>query len=253
MVNKMKDLTFLKDNLIAHRGYHNMKNKIPENSIPAFKKAIRYNYTIELDVHLTKDNKLVVFHDDNLKRVCGVNKIIEDCTYDELLKYNLFDTKYKIPLFEEVLRLVDGKVGLLIETKTGNFNGKLESKLSSLLDNYNGLFAIQSFNPISILWFKKKKNNYIRGLLSSDFKHDKKVNNLRKNLARSLFADIFLRTDFISYDINALPNNYVKNKRKSKLVLGWTIRSKKDYDKAKKYCDNLICENMNEYAKEGVL
>lgn len=243
----MKDINFLKCNLIAHRGYHNKGAGIPENSIVAFKRAIRYNYTIELDVHLTKDNKLVVFHDNNLKRVCSVNKIIENCTYNELLKYNLFGTKYKIPLFEEVLKLVDGKVGLLIETKTSKFNGKLEKELSKRLDNYNGLFAIQSFNPMSILWFKKNKKSYIRGLLSSDFKHDKSVSNLRKNLAKCLVADIILKTDFISYDIRALPNRYIRTKRKSKLILGWTIRNKKNYDKAIKYCDNLICENMEKY------
>ena len=103
----MKNLDFLKNKLIAHRGYHDIKKKIPENSIAAFKRAIRFNYPIEIDVHLTKDNKLVVFHDYSLKRVCGVNKKIEECTYSELLKYNLFDTKYKIPLFKEVLKLVE--------------------------------------------------------------------------------------------------------------------------------------------------
>lgn len=243
----MKNINFLKCSLIAHRGYHDKKRGIPENSIAAFKRAIRYNYTIELDVHLTKDDRLVVFHDSNLKRVCGVNKIIENCTYNELLKYDLFDTKYKIPLFEEVLKLVDGKVGLLIETKTSKFNRNLEKELSNLLDDYNGLFAIQSFNSSSILWFKKNRKGYIRGLLSSGFKHDKKISDLRKNLAKSVIADIFLRTDFIAYDINALPNSYIEAKRKSKLILGWTVRNKEDYEKAIKYCDNLICENMEKY------
>lgn len=246
----MKNMNFLKDTLIAHRGYHDKEKGIPENSIAAFKRAIRYNYTIELDVHLTKDKRLVVFHDDNLKRVCGVNKIIEDCTYNELLKYNLFDTKYKIPLFEEVLKLIDGKVGLLIEIKTAKFKGKLESMLSKLLDNYNGSFAIQSFNPLSILWFKKNKKSYIRGLLSSDFRHNKKINDLKKFLLKTLFIDIILKTDFIAYDIRALPNSYVKSKRKSKLILGWNVRTKKDHDKAIKYCDNLICENMEKLKNE---
>ncbi len=243
----MENIKFLKDNLIAHRGYHDIKKGIPENSIAAFKRALRYNYTIELDVHLTKDGRLVVFHDNSLKRVCGVKKIIEDCTYSELLKYNLYDTKYKIPLFEEVLKLVDGKVGLLIETKIGKFNGKLEEELVKQLDNYKGDFAIQSFNPLSILWFKKNRKNYIRGLLSGDFKHNKKINNLKKILLKTLVVDIILKTDFIAYDIRALPNSYVESKMKNKLILGWLISTKKDYDKAIKYCDNLICENMEKY------
>ena len=243
----MKDSSFLKDTLIAHRGYHDKEKGIPENSIAAFKRAIRYRYTIELDVHLTKDGKLVVFHDYNLKRMCNVDKNIEDCTYKELLKYNLLDTKYKIPLLEEVLRLVEGKVGLLIETKVKKHDGKLEKILAYLLDNYNGLFAIQSFHPLSILWFKKNRKEYIRGLLASDFKNRKDMSNLRKNIIKTLISDIILKVNFIAYDIKALPNSYVEAKRKSKLVLGWTIRTKGDYDKSIKYCDNLICEHMDKY------
>ena len=144
----MKDISFLTNTPIAHRGYHN--SKYPENSIAAFKNAMKYGYTIELDVHLTKDYKIVVFHDKTLKRVCNIDKCIEELTYEELSKYNLFDTKYKIPLLKEVLDLVNGKAGLLIETKVIRFNGKLEEELSKLLDNYKGPFAVQSFNIFSI-------------------------------------------------------------------------------------------------------
>lgn len=239
---------FLLNPLFAHRGYFNNEKGIPENSIPSFKKAIRYGYSIELDVHLTKDEKIVVFHDFNLKRMCGINKKIEDITYSELLKYNLLNTKYKVPLLSEVLTLVNGKVSLLIETKTRSYNGLLEEKLSELLDNYNGLFAIQSFSPFSIYWFKKHRKNYIRGLLSSDFKRWK-VNSLKKMIGKTLLTDIILKTDFISFDIKALPNSYVERKRKYKPVIGWTVRKKEEYEKYKNYCDNFICEMMNEYLK----
>ena len=143
--------------------------------------------------------------------------------------------------------MVDGRVGILIETKVINYNGKLEEELSKLLDKYNGDFAIQSFNIFSILWFKKNRKNYIRGLLSSDFKKRNDINSLKKSICKTLISDIFLKTDFISYDIRALPNIYVKNKRKRKIILGWTVRNKKQYETAKKYCDNLICENMTYY------
>lgn len=242
----MKDCSFLTSNIIAHRGYHNINKNIPENSIAAFKKAIRCKYIIELDVHLTKDKRIVVFHDDNLKRMCNVDKKIEDCTYKELLKYNLNGTKYKIPLFEEVLSLVSGSVPLLIETKVSKFNGVLEKNLSRLLDNYEGLFAVQSFNPLSINWFRKHRKNFIRGILSYDFKNYK-MPTLTKIILRTLFLDIILKTDFISYEISCMPNYFTDKKRKNKILLGWTVRNKKDYLKIKDYCDNLICENMEEY------
>ena len=242
----MSKIDFLENNIFAHRGYFD-NTDIPENSVKAFKKAIRYGYNIELDVHLTKDKKIVVFHDHNLKRMCGVNKVIEDCTYDELLKYNLLNTNCKIPLLTEVLSIINKKCVLLIETKVYRFNGELEKELSLILDNYDGLFAIQSFSPFSIYWFKKHRKNYVRGLLSSDFKTWSSVSKIKKLLARTLILDVILKTNFISFDIRALPNKYVSSKRKSKTILGWTVRNEKDYKHAMKYCDNVIAEDMNRY------
>ena len=78
----------LKNLVIAHRGIHNNLN-IPENSIKAFKRALDKNIPIEIDIHLTKDNKLVVFHDKNLFRMTGVNKLIRKCNYNELKELRL--------------------------------------------------------------------------------------------------------------------------------------------------------------------
>ena len=225
----MKNINFLKS-LIAHRGIHD-NTRIPENSIPAFKSAIDKGLVIELDVHLTKDNKVVVFHDGTLKRMCGVDKRIENLTYNELLKYNLSGTKYKIPLLKDVLKLVNGKVGLLIETKNFKFNTSLERELISLLEGYQGKVAIQSFN-IKSLWYIKRHSKYPIGILSSDFK-TMKMNSLEKSILKTLICDIFLKSDFISYDIRALPNIYVLSKRKKKTVIAWTIKDKARYLKAK--------------------
>lgn len=239
----MKDLEFLSRNLIAHRGYHNNKKGIPENSVLAFKKAIDNNYLIELDVRLTKDQKLVVFHDDNLKRVCGVNKRVKDLTYRELLKYNLFDTTLKVPLFSDVIKLVNGKVPILIETKYHNRYGVLEKILINELSNYKGLYAIQSFYPMSLLWLKRNTKDIPIGLLSSNFKND--LNRLKSIIGKTLILDLFFKTDFISYDVKGLPNNYLSYKRDKKKIVIWTIKNKKDYDLARQYTDSLICENFD--------
>ena len=94
---------------IAHRGIHNNLN-IPENSIKSFKRAISKNIPIELDIHLTSDDKLVVFHDDNLIRMTGLYKKIRKCTYDEISKLKLLNTNEVIPLLSDVLDLINGKV-----------------------------------------------------------------------------------------------------------------------------------------------
>ena len=239
----MKDLEFLSRSLIAHRGYYNNKKGIPENSVLAFKKAIDNNYLIELDVRLTKDQKLVVFHDDNLKRVCGVNKRVKDLTYRELLRYNLFDTTLKVPLFSDVIKLVNGRVPILIETKYHNRYGVLEKILINELSNYKGLYAIQSFYPMSLLWLKRNTKDIPIGLLSSNFKND--LNRLKSFIGKTLILDLFFKTDFISYDVKGLPNNYLSYKRNKKKIVIWTIKNKKDYDLARQYTDSLICENFD--------
>ena len=88
----------------AHRGLHDKKRGIPENSFPAFRAAIEAGDGIELDVHLTKDGQLVVFHDDTFERICGRRGRVEDTSYEEMQKYRLAETKERIPLLSEVLQ-----------------------------------------------------------------------------------------------------------------------------------------------------
>ncbi len=230
-----KDLSFLTKNLIAHRGCHNINLGIPENSIIAFEEAIRKNYLIELDLHILKDGSVVVFHDDNLERMTGVNINLKDCSYEQIKNLKLLGTNNFIPLFKDVLNLVDGKVPIIIELKYDNFCGILEKEVMNILKSYTGLYAIKSFSPFSVLWMKTHFSDVPRGFLSSDLKDKSILSNLLLK---------FLNVDFISYSIDSFPNKLIEQFRKNKLVLGWTIRSNSDLEKAKKYCDNFICENI---------
>ena len=141
---------FKEHRIIAHRGIHD-NIKVFENTIESFKLAIKKKYIIELDIHKTVDNQIVVFHDYDTKRLLDNDLIIENSTYKELSNLK----KFHIPTLAEVLKLVDGKVPLLIELKQRNKVGKLESLTMELLNNYNGEYAIQSFNYKTVYWFKK--------------------------------------------------------------------------------------------------
>ena len=99
-----KDLSFLKQNLIAHRGIFD-NEKVPENSIKAFMNAVNKKYIIEFDIHLTKDNKIVVFHDDKLDRMTNKKGFIKDYEFEELRKTRLLNTKYFIPSLD-LLQLI---------------------------------------------------------------------------------------------------------------------------------------------------
>ena len=219
----MKNINFLKSNLIAHRGIHN--SEIPENTLPAFYKCVDKKYIIELDIHILTDNSIVVFHDHNLKKLTGVNKVIETLSYPQLSKIKI-DKKYTIPTLKQVMHIVDGKVPLLIEVKDMNNNSKFEKELVKILDNYKGKFAIQSMNPYVIDWFYKNRKYYIIGLIV--------FNDLNYKIVKKYIKKI----DFISVYKKQLPFKI------KKLILGWTIRTKKEYEKYVGLCDNLICENI---------
>ena len=238
-----RDTNFLTKNLIAHRGYHDIEKGIPENSMKAFAEAIKNNYIIELDVHLLKDSEVVVFHDDNLKRMTGFDKKIKECTYEEITEIKLKETEEKIPLLKDVLNLVDGKVPIIIELKTDLRCGKLEKEVIKILEKYNGKYAIKSFNPLAVNYFKEHSPNTIRGQLASDFKNDKMFI-IKKLFLKHMLFNFISKPDFISYDIRALPNKKIEKIREKQLVLGWTARSGEDMEKAKKYCDNVIFENI---------
>lgn len=240
-----KNTDFLKQNLIAHRGMHNIKEGIPENSLEAFEKAIENSYIIELDVHILKDKSVIVFHDDNLERMTGVNKKVKETTYDEIRKLKLQNTNCYIPLLKDVLELVNGKVPIIIELKTDVNVGILEKETVNILKKYKGKYAIKSFNPFSVYWLKKHHPEIIRGQLSSNFNNEK-MNVIKKIVLKNMILNFITKPDFISYGIEGLPNRRVKRYRETNLVLGWTITNKFEMEKANRYCDNLICENLEE-------
>jgi glycerophosphoryl diester phosphodiesterase len=239
----LRNTDFLEKNIIAHRGFHNIQKGIPEDSLKAFEEAIKNNYIIELDIHILKDGNLVVFHDDNLLRMTGVNKNLKDCTYKEIKELKLSSTNHNIPLFKEVLNLVNGRVPIIIELKVDNKVPRLEKKLIDELKNYSGEYAVKSFNPFSVYWFRKNFPNIIRGQLSCNF-NDETFSWCKKFILKNMLLNFITKPDFISYNIDSLPNNRVKKIRKNKLVLGWTVMTNDDYKYAKKYCDNFICEDI---------
>jgi len=226
----MKNIDFLKRSLIAHRGLHN--SQIPENTLPAFVKCVDKNYIIELDIHILSDNTIVVYHDHNLKKLTGVNKVIETLTYAQLSSIKI-DKKYTIPTLKQVMHIVNGKVPILIEIKDVDNNNKFEEELVKILDNYKGEFAIQSTNPFVIDWFYKNRKDYVIGLIV--------FNDLNYKLVKKYVKKI----DFISVYKKQLPFKI------NKLVLGWTIRKQSEYEKYKHLCDNLICENILWYNKNN--
>ncbi len=195
-LRRHKDLDRIKGQYIAHRGLHSLESETPENSMPAFRAALHKGYWIETDLHVTADGAVVVFHDDDTMRMCGVAGTIEKRTLAEVKELRLNGTDCCIPTLGELLDLVDGQVGLLIEFKCVAGNAStLCTAAQKLLDDYKGLYLIQSFYPQVLLWYRWHKRSVCRGQLSAAFR-DK---NFAQRLLGCLLFNFLGRPDFVSY------------------------------------------------------
>lgn len=218
-------------NLIAHRGIHN--EAIPENSMKAFSLALKKNIPIEFDVHILKDKNIVVFHDDNLKRMTNKDKFIKECTYEEIKDLKLKNTNEKIPLLKDVLKLVDGKVLLDIELKMDVTDHSLEDGLIEILKDYNGEVILKSFDYRKVKYLKKH-TNYKIGLLI------KRMRGFKDFIIRNINFNILIKPDFLACNKNMLDCKSVKTFKKDIYI--WTIKNK---DELKIYkSDYYISENI---------
>ncbi|WP_300385012.1 glycerophosphodiester phosphodiesterase family protein [Clostridium sp.] len=234
-------LNWIIEKKIAHRGIHNNKD-IPENSLKAFEEAIKEGYTIELDVQLSKDKIIMVYHDYNLKRVTGLDEELANVRYEDLKKISLFNTEEKIPTLQEVFKLVDGKTPLLIEIKNEGKVGDLEELLYKELKEYKGEYAIQAFNPFVLEWFKNNANEIPRGQLAGGYE-DSNLKFYEKFILRNLLLNFKSRPAFIAYKEEELPKGIVTSLKKSGTpILGWVITKNSDLDKVYENCDNIIFE-----------
>lgn len=221
-------MSWITEKPITHRGLYDNIN-FPENSLAAFELAVKSGYPIEFDLQFLKDEKIAVFHDSNLFRMTGVNGSVRKKNSIELKKLNLLETNQTIPLLEEMLELVNGKVPLLVEIKSNNIPGKFESEVLNTLSNYSGEYAIESFNPLTVLWFKQNAEQIKRGILS------------RSLFRANMYAKI-IKPHFLAVDINKIRTSGKVNKKFP--LIGYTATSFNEFNEAKKVFDNVIFEGF---------
>lgn len=227
---------------IAHRGLHG--DKIPENSLAAFAAAVEAGYAIEMDLQLSADGKVVVFHDYGLARMTGFKQKVRETSWEQLRQLKLAGSEQGIPLFSELLALVAGKVPLLIEVKNEGAVGALEQAVIDQLKGYQGDCALQSFNPFVVQYFAKHAPEMTRGQLSSNFKGEK-LALWKKFLLRNLLLNFISKPAFIAYEYGALPDWFARRVReKGLLLLTWTVRNEEDYKRARLLFDNIIFEGF---------
>ena len=224
----------------AHRGLHTQDFSTPENSLKGFDAAASAGYGIELDVQLSKDGQVVVFHDDDLKRVCGIDSMVNEKTYLELNKTSLRGTKETVPLFIDVLSTINGRGGpLIVELKSaGKKNRELCEKTYEILKNYKGTFCVESFDPRIVFWFRLHAGEIIRGQLAMKKEYYKGSKFFGWSMSVNLY-NFLTRPHFIAYDLDSkFPLSCSISCALGAIHVGWTSHDVKN----EKRCDTVIFE-----------
>lgn len=249
-LSRKRDMLRYRHTLFAHRGYHCAEKGIPENSMNSFRAALARGYGIEIDLHLTRDGQLVVFHDNTLERMCGRTDTIESLTYKELKSCHLLNTSERIPLFTDVLTLIRGRVPLLIELKIPGSSTRICEETYDALKKYQGAYLIQSFNSMGIRWFRLHAPQILRGQLSSNLTGKELTEAwIFRFMVKHLMTNFLGRPDFISYNLNDLPvaDVWILKHVFRTPVAVWTLRTPDMLEEGKKHFDIQIfekpCEN----------
>ena len=206
----------------AHRGLHSRDRAIPENSVEAFRLAAEEGYGIELDVQLSKDGHVVVFHDDTLDRVCGVSSRVDEKTLEELQDMRLCGSEYTIPLFSEVLDIIKGRGPLIVELKNGRRNRELCEKTYALLENYKGDVCIESFNPFIVAWFRYHAKDMLRGQLAAPQADYGLMPKAESFILSTGLLNFVSRPNFIAYKIGPRPASIKLSDAMGAMNIGWT-------------------------------
>ncbi len=228
----------------AHRGLHG--HGIPENSLAAFEKACGAGYGIELDVQLSRDGEVMVFHDYTLTRMTGVEKKLCELTASELKALHLGGTEETIPTFAQVLALVNGRVPLLVELKGENLDTSLCEKVAAHLKDYPGVYCLESFNPLLIGKMGKYLHDAYRGLLYTNVCRDKKKYSPLNLVITAMLLNFMAKPHFIAYnhlDRGALPVRITTGLYRAPRFV-WTVRGEAELERAHKLGEHPIFEEL---------
>jgi len=234
----MTDLSWLIARPVAHRGFHDMNKTRWENTLSAYDAAIERNYAIECDVHLSSDGVPVIIHDDNLKRLTGEDGFVWQRTAAELGALRIGGTNDHVPMLEEVLKRVDGRVPIVVEVKgtPGRDTGLVE-RVGKQLTRYHGKTAIMSFDH----WLIRDFSRFAPGIPGGLTAYGRDT-----GLIEAHFSMLAHDIAFTSYAAGDLPNPFVSFVReKLKMpVITWTVHDQPAVDLTFKYADQMTFEGF---------
>lgn len=231
------NLDWLISRPIAHRGLHNAID-IFENTMSAAHSAVKYDYNIEMDMQPTFDFTPVIFHDLELDRMTHHQGNIRETTVDRLNQFNVGTSEDHISTLEEMLKLVSGKTGILLELKgLKDHDEGFAKAVVDCVKNYDGPIALMSFYHWLLQDVRKFAPDLPLGLTAMG---DNKSYTAHKEIATE--CDV----DFVSYKIDDLPCKFATEFRATgKPVLCWTVKTHEQASLARKFTDQMTFEGID--------
>lgn len=242
---KKKDLDWMKGHC-AHRGIFDREQSVVENGANAIKKAIEFQLNIEVDIRITSDDVLVVYHDETTGRLFPFNQSIEQTSYHQLIQYEMGNGKERILTFDQLLQLVNNQVGLIIEIKTTPQIEKVSTLVAARLDQYQGRFSVCSFNPIIVRWFVKNRPDFIVGQIIKNFFNDKSVSLINRFLLSINGYGFYTKANFVSVEVSHL-RWFLWMKWLDAFIAVWAVSNEKWIEKKQKLVDCVILEHVSLY------
>lgn len=230
--------------IVGHRG---AKGMAPENTLKAFKIGCQYADAVECDIHLTKDKKLVVIHDESIGRTSNGKGMVRDINLKELKEFD-FGYGQKIPLLEEVFELVkkSGKK-LIVEVKGSSSQEALEiaSNLANFIKDKSTeeIILVCSFWK-EVLLLMKKSNPLVTAfnILDTEFAVDE-ILKVAKNSSADGIATVYA---FINGDLVSALHS------KNYFINAWVVNEIEDMDKMVSLGVDAITTDYPETALEHI-
>jgi glycerophosphoryl diester phosphodiesterase len=235
---------------IAHRGLHDRRRGRVENSLAAARAALAGDYAIECDVRLSRDGKIIVFHDNSLLRLCGVAAKVVDLDAAALLRTKFSDSDETVASLDQLLATVAGATPLIIEMKS-DFSGnvQLAAALAAALADYVGPVAVKSFDPALVAALRAAQPAFPLGIVAqADYADDEWAGltaDQRFGLSRFTHA-AQTRPDFLSWRALDLPQPAVELLRACAAmpVMTWTIRTPQQAQRVRPFADQIVFEGF---------
>jgi glycerophosphoryl diester phosphodiesterase len=223
----------------AHRGLWS-PGEAAENSLAAIERATGMGYGSEFDVRLSSDGEVMVFHDETLSRMAGIDVPVSGVPAAELAEVPLRGGPDRIPTLAQVLETVGGKAMLLVELKPGPDPIEVASLAARVLDRYYGPVAVIGFDAFSLGWFAAERPAIPRGL---DVMWEPEDEDLAAEELERLCE--IARPHFLVLEKRAARGPLAAaHRRVGRPVIAWTLRSTEEVEAVADRCDNFIFEGF---------